>query len=239
MADDREFWDRVIRERGSRAFDTLESKAASDKAEREIDAFLLARMHGVSQGRILEIGCGRGRMTQVLAQLFETVVALDVSREATRRCRAAVEASKVLVVLGDDQTVAAMPSDSFDVVFSYATFQHVSSRSALQSYVASAARLVAPSGIAVLQLRHPGWKARVVDWVVFAASSRSPQQLVSLMARHACSTRRRSNASLPPRARAPASRSLRARSLPASPGTSGSRSMPDRYAETDRHRRDT
>jgi SAM-dependent methyltransferase len=167
MADDRSFWDQLIRDRGSRAFDTLESKTASAKAKREVDTFLLARMHGVARGRILEIGCGRGRMTRVLAAVFESVVALDVSREATLLCRADVDATNVQVVLGDDRTVAVMPSGSFDVVFSYATLQHVSSRSALRSYIASAARLLDPAGIALVQLRQPGWKARIVDSVAF------------------------------------------------------------------------
>jgi len=112
-------------------------------------------------------------MTLALADLFETVVALDISREATSRCRACVRASNVLIVLGDDRTVAAMPNGSFDVVFSYATFQHVSSRSALRSYIASAARLVGTEGIALLQLRQPGWKARAVDSAAFVRRSHS------------------------------------------------------------------
>jgi cyclopropane fatty-acyl-phospholipid synthase-like methyltransferase len=174
MADDREFWDQLIRERGPRAFDTYESHASSlAKAQREVDTFLVSHMHGVTRGSILEIGCGRGRMTQVLADLFETVVALDISTEATSRCRALVGASNVLVVVGDHRTVAAMPTSSFDVVFSYATFQHISSGTALRSYVASAARLVNPKGIALLQLRQPGWKARIVDFVAFARRAHS------------------------------------------------------------------
>ncbi len=173
VADDRAFWDQLIRERGSRAFDTYESDESVAKARQEIDHLLLSRIDGVARGRILEIGCGRGRMTQVLADHFASVVALDISREATRRCRATVAASNVLVLLGDDRTVAAMPSQSFDVVFSYAVFQHISSRSALRSYIGSAARIVNAGGVALLQLRQPGWKARIVDFLAFARRSAS------------------------------------------------------------------
>ena len=173
MADDRGFWDQLIREQGPRAFDTYESSSASAKAQHEIDELLISRIPGVPRHKILEIGCGRGRMTQVLAGLFETVVALDISREATRRCRANVETSNALILLGDDRTVAAMPDNSFDVVFSYATFQHVSSPAAVRTYIASAARLLGSDGVALLQLRHPGWKARIVDFLAFARRSRS------------------------------------------------------------------
>jgi SAM-dependent methyltransferase len=173
VADDREFWDQLIRERGPNAYDTYEEKTSFAKAQREIDSLLLARIDGVTRGRILEIGCGRGRMTQVLAEVFEAVVALDISPEAARQCRASVGGTNTMVVLGNDQTVAAMPRGSFDVVFSYAVFQHVSSRSALRSYIASAARLVNPGGVAVLQLRQPGWKVRVVDFVAFARRAHS------------------------------------------------------------------
>ena len=174
----------------SRAFDTYESSASFAKAHQEIDNLLVSHIAGITRRSILEIGCGRGRMTQVLADLFETVVALDISPEATSRCRAFVGASNVLVVLGDDRTVAAMPSGSFDVVFSYATFQHISGGSALRAYITSAARLIDPNGIALLQLRQPGWRTAHRRLRRVRTSRPLSQDVVALMARSSPRRRR-------------------------------------------------
>ena len=56
---------------------------------------ILTDMHNVCQGRepqqmkVLEIGCGAGRVTQALADLFGEVHAVDVSGEMVRLARAA------------------------------------------------------------------------------------------------------------------------------------------------------
>ncbi len=50
-------------------------------------AFLLHRLQGRRYGRVLEIGCGSGCFTRLLAGLADRVVALDIAAAAIERAR--------------------------------------------------------------------------------------------------------------------------------------------------------
>lgn len=161
---DERFWDDLIASRGDRAFDTRHDPArAADKAMAEVSAFILDHV-GDSRGSILEIGCGNGRQTIALSELFAEVTALDASSEALRLCQERCGSLKnVVCVHGDDRELSSYESGRFDVVYSYATLQHVSDVVRLVNYIGEACRLVSRQGFVVLQLRHPGWRTRVVD----------------------------------------------------------------------------
>lgn len=49
--------------------------------------FLLRMLQGRPYGRVLEIGCGSGGLTRLLAGVADRVVALDIAAAAIERCR--------------------------------------------------------------------------------------------------------------------------------------------------------
>lgn len=122
----------------------------------ETDAFF--RFCGIvpgSEATVLEIGCGVGRMTRRLSELFGSVVAVDVSEEMLRRCRSNLSAhSNVVYQLVDgDGTLPGVGDAEIDVVFSYITFQHVPSRAAQLRYFEECARVLRVGGKLAVQIR--------------------------------------------------------------------------------------
>jgi demethylmenaquinone methyltransferase/2-methoxy-6-polyprenyl-1,4-benzoquinol methylase len=128
MTDDREsqlasYFDDCARDGDLAEFDADE--------RRRLDAFLeLWRIE--SGDRILEAGCGTGRLTRVLSEAVGTegrVLAMDISPEMVERARARGLPDRVDVVLG---SVLRVPSDdgSFDKVLCLNVFPHFSDRGA-------------------------------------------------------------------------------------------------------------
>ena len=104
---------------------------------------------------MVEIGCGVGRMTRMLARIFAEVTALDVSDEMVARARAnTVDLPNVTVLLGDGATLEPLASDSYDFVFSFIVFQHIpSSLAVISSYCREAHRILRPGGLFKFQVQ--------------------------------------------------------------------------------------
>jgi SAM-dependent methyltransferase len=103
--------------------------------------------------RVVEIGCGIGRMTRVLAAAFLEVQAVDVSPEMIRRAKERLrDCSNVLLQVNSGTDLAGLESNRFDLVFSYLVFQHIPSRAVIENYLREAARVLKPAGAILFQL---------------------------------------------------------------------------------------
>ena len=103
-------------------------------------------------------------MTRRLSELFGRVIALDVSPEMLARAQENLaDRDNVDWMLGSGCDLAGVPDASCAAVFSYITLQHVPHREAVLAYLRESARVLAPGGRAGLQVRHPGWRARLLD----------------------------------------------------------------------------
>ena len=98
--------------------------------------------------RLLEIGCGIGRMTYHLAATFGEVHAVDVSAEmirlATERFRDCRHVH-FYETNGFDFTV--FPDNHFDLIISAYVFQHVPAKEIVASNLRDAFRVLKPGGI--------------------------------------------------------------------------------------------
>ena len=97
--------------------------------------------------RVLEIGCGAGRMTKHLAAVFGQVVGVDVSGEMIRQARERLAAADNIVLhetSGVDFPVLA--DESFDLVLSAYVFQHVPSATVIRSNLDDGWRVLKPGG---------------------------------------------------------------------------------------------
>src|SRR6266853_5077175 len=69
---------------------------------------------------VLEIGCGVGRMTRMLARIFGQVTGVDISAEMIEHAKANVQdLENVTLVLGDGATLSTLADESFDFAFSF------------------------------------------------------------------------------------------------------------------------
>jgi len=98
--------------------------------------------------RILEIGCGIGRMTRHLAEAFGEVYATDVSAEMVKRAQGRLRRyPNVRFYETNGCDFAELPSDYFDLAFSAYVFQHVPDREVIRSNIRDVYRLLKPGGI--------------------------------------------------------------------------------------------
>jgi SAM-dependent methyltransferase len=97
--------------------------------------------------RILEIGCGVGRMTRWFAGSFGEAHGVDVSPEMLERARRRLAAiPNVTLHPGSGFDLRPLPDAYFDLVFSYIVFQHIPSADVVRSYVREAARVLRDGG---------------------------------------------------------------------------------------------
>ena len=165
----REFWDEAAR---ADAMWHIATGACSDaetffrSGRVEADTFLAHT--GLVPARtqtVLEIGCGMGRMTDRLAELYGAVIALDVSPEMLDRARRALSARKnVSYVLGAGSDLSGVADESVDAVFSYIVLQHVPTVAGQLEYLRETRRVLRPGGVAAIQVRSNTPTARGLDW---------------------------------------------------------------------------
>src|SRR5262249_35272209 len=150
---------------------TWDAAADSDRVEHyvgdpatatsELDS-LFSRLGGDPRGgTCVEVGCGFGRMTAVLALRFDRVLALDVSPRMLELARGAVTEPSVEFQLVSGRTLAPLADGAADVLVCYLVLQHLPKRDVVAAYLKEFARVLAPSGQALVQLPvlAPGWQS--------------------------------------------------------------------------------
>lgn len=185
----RGFWDRRAQEDAFFFVDNRMEYRRPDMerfwedGERDLDKLLSAL--GVSvepKDRVLEIGCGVGRLTRVLSARATSVHALDVSErmlELAKQHNAGLET--VEWVLGDGSTLAGIGSGSVDACVSHVVFQHIPDPEVTLSYVREMGRVLNPGGWAAFQISnnpqvHTGGSAvGAVRRALRSAAGRAPR----------------------------------------------------------------
>src|SRR5438270_2209414 len=131
------------------------------------------------QMRVLEIGCGAGRVTRAFAGYFGEVFAVDISREMVRQARHAVGGfHNAHVFQNNGKDLAAVREKwwhrfglgkpmQLDFAFSFLVFQHIPSKAIIESYVREVHRLLRPGALFKFQVQgSPEVAADFVDsWV--------------------------------------------------------------------------
>ena len=101
---------------------------------------------------IVELGCGLGRLTRVLAERGSSVRALDVSGEMLRRARELNPELDVEWLQCDGRSLTGVADGSADVFFCHVVFQHVPEPQITYDYVTDIGRVLRPGGWAGFQV---------------------------------------------------------------------------------------
>ena len=124
--------------------------------------------------RILEIGCGDGRMTVPISMKARHVTGIDISASIAGACEANLRAHgnprAATVLVGGANAALALEPASYDVAFSHISLQHIACAKELTDYVQRVAALLAPDGVAALQMRRSGARFAAADLARFAVN---------------------------------------------------------------------
>jgi SAM-dependent methyltransferase len=106
------------------------------------------------QMRVLEIGCGTGRMTRSLAEVFGEVYGVDISGEMiTQGKRDLADLPNAHLFQNNGADLQVLGAMQVDFAFSYIVFQHIPSREVIYNYVREVHRLLRPGGLFKFQVQ--------------------------------------------------------------------------------------
>jgi SAM-dependent methyltransferase len=128
--------------------------------ERTVSEEILTDMINICQGKdpkrmtVLEIGCGAGRVTRALAQVFGQVYGVDISGEMVRQARTALaDLPQVHILQNNGKDLGVLGRMRFDFVFSSIVFQHIPSKEVIESYVRAVRRRLRPGRLFKFQVQ--------------------------------------------------------------------------------------
>lgn len=171
-------WERRARENApfyicTTAADSAEAFAAS--GEKDLDEKVVDGLDVRPDWRVLEIGCGIGRLLRPLSERVARAVGVDLSEEMVRRGREYCAGRGNVELHRTDGSLGFLPEAEFDFVFSHIVFQHLPRKAYVDRYLREAFRVLKPGGILRVQVdgRSRQFFRRVVadSWsgVVFSA----------------------------------------------------------------------
>jgi SAM-dependent methyltransferase len=104
--------------------------------------------------RIVEIGCGAGRMTKALANIFGEVHAVDISAEMIRiASERLADRPNVVFHHNNGMDLRELPAGEFDFALSFIVFQHIPSKDVIESYVREVQRVLKPGRLFKFQVQ--------------------------------------------------------------------------------------
>ena len=116
------------------------------------DLHWLSGDRSTNKRRFLEIGCGIGRLMAHLAQDCGEIHGVDISDEMIARSKTFLgRVSHAYTHVAAESDLREFASSSFDLVYSYAVFQHLPAEQFFWRYLDEIFRVLVPGGILVLQ----------------------------------------------------------------------------------------
>ena len=107
--------------------------------------------YGVEFGRVVDIGCGAGRLTKYMATDFASVIGVDISDDMLEVARTYIPEPNVDLRLGDGVTLPVETS-TVDGAFSAHVFQHFDSFAMARANFSEVARILKPGGTMMVHL---------------------------------------------------------------------------------------
>lgn len=150
----KQFWDSKAKEHAAFYIATWKGHESRDLndfflSQEDIQEYLINANFKIEPSqRMLEIGCGIGRMTRGFAHYFSEVHGIDVSGEMIEQARQNLTAfPNVILYETDGSSLAPFPNDYFDFCFSFIVFQHIPSRAIIENYIKEVGRVLINGGV--------------------------------------------------------------------------------------------
>lgn len=157
-------WNELAEKNAAYYIMTDKSKSDSEESfklsgEQDVRKFFLEDevLHSVisteKKAKVLEIGCGTGRLSEFIAPHVQTLHAVDISEKMILQAQQRLHTLTNAVFTATDGMSFQLEDDSIDVVFSYIVFQHMPSIDIVQKNINEISRILKSSGVAKIQLR--------------------------------------------------------------------------------------
>ena len=157
-------WDARARENARHYVATLKDDWSDEEffasGEQTVSEQILTDMTNICQGRdprqmrVVEIGCGAGRITRALSRLFGEVHGVDVSGEMVAQATQALKGiPNAFVYQNNGMDLTVLPAGPYDFAFSTIVFQHIPSRDVIYNYVREVNRLLRPGALFKFQVQ--------------------------------------------------------------------------------------
>ena len=157
-------WDERARENARYYVNTAKTDWSDDEffqsGEKTVAEQILNDMINICQGKeprkmkVLEIGCGAGRITRALAGVFGEVHAVDVIGEMVKLARQSLQdRPNAFVYQNNGADLTVIHGTDFDFAFSAIVFQHIPSREVIENYIREVHRLLRPGALFKFQVQ--------------------------------------------------------------------------------------
>lgn len=189
-------WDRRAREDALHYVNTSQTRWDEDAffatGEANVQDQILPEMAEICQNRepskmrVLEIGCGVGRMTRALAAVFGEVHGVDVSPEMVRRARKYLRSTPNAHVHCNSGTdLQVLGNLEFDFAYSFIVFQHIPSRDVIDRYVGEVSRRLSDGSLFKFQVQgYRGKSLRKPGRDTWLGASISEHEATEMAGRH-------------------------------------------------------
>ena len=119
----------------------------------EEDELLKSKLGNFSNKKILNIGCGVGRLEEFMSKDFEEVYGVDISEVMVEQSRKRLSDKKNVKFFATDGVSLPFEDGFFDLIFSYIVFQHMPNKDVVESNFKEISRTLKEDAIAKIQIR--------------------------------------------------------------------------------------
>jgi ubiquinone/menaquinone biosynthesis C-methylase UbiE len=104
--------------------------------------------------KILEIGCGVGRILVPMSDIFRNVIGIDISSEMVQLGQKYVsDIPNCSIVENNGIDLSEFSDNSFDFCYSFIVFQHIPEKQIVENYIKEVSRILKPSCLFRFQVR--------------------------------------------------------------------------------------
>jgi len=142
------------------------------------DITLKERLVNFNNKKVLDIGCGLGRLEEFFSPNFKEVYGVDISEQMVEQAKERLKKYRNIHLSSTDGITLPFDKGFFDFVFSYLVFQHMPSREVVEKNFIEVFRVLKENGIAKIQIRggHTPFK-----WQWFYGPSWSEEKAVKMV----------------------------------------------------------
>lgn len=110
-----------------------------------VHRYILAKEH-VRGGRVLDLACGEGYGSKILAENAEHVVGIDLSTQAIQNAKEKIDSKNIEFIVADCCNTQ-LDSSSYDYIVSFETIEHLSEP---DKFIKEISRLIKPDGLLII-----------------------------------------------------------------------------------------